>query len=708
LKRSRVLKGAILSLLIISLPLMAQTPTLSQFVSGVESSFAGMRAEVQGAPPHAMQAFAHWTPLESQWLGSQALPPATQYFDTAIAERYADTIATKAGITTFDLQPWALALSSSSQYQNYCNASTMICIPSDCPNGPRCAAVATYDQTLTYAHNKGYTINLQGIAGTGNKDLMNACAAANVNPAWSTTPGQVNEAGFEACTKPLYYALIERYGSGLGITGITIEQEPTCGSMLMMGNTLSVSDWHTYAVNIHSVIRSINPTILIGATGNGVSCGWLNPAPYDEAYVTDWVTPANWPGGVVLFDFFDLDYFAGQCDPSNNNYQLDADNVWKPYYFVPLLATGKPLYIGQTQMPFWCNDTGTASNGVPWNEWNYEKDAYLGTGNVVWQTSGVMNDWASTLLQYAAGNGLSGVGFWCPLWLLWESNSTVFDTGTSTDRDSCGGGSYSAEAVIMQAQWPSLLAANLATDIKLLPLPVAIITAVANGGSFQPVLASATWVSIYGTNLALSARSWQAGDFVNGLLPTSLNGVSVTINGKPAYVEYISPTQINALAPDDSAVGAVTVQVTTTAQSPSNSFTVQKQQFAPAWFTFANGKYLAALHTNYSYVGASGLIPGVATTPAQPGEVILLYGTGFGTTNPATPTDQLVTQATALANSVQITIGGIAASVQFAGLTESGLYQFNVVVPNLPNGDAAVVAQIGGVKSAGVAITVQQ
>ena len=64
--------------------------------------------------------------------------------------------------------------------------------------------------------------------------------------------------------------------------------------------------------------------------------------------------------------------------------------------------------------------------------------------------------------------------------------------------------------------------------------------------------------------------------------------------------------------------------------------------------------------------------------------------------------------STALANSVQITIGGIAASVQFAGLTESGLYQFNVVVPNLPNGDAAVVAQIGGVKSAGVAITVQQ
>ena len=69
--------------------------------------------------------------------------------------------------------------------------------------------------------------------------------------------------------------------------------------------------------------------------------------------------------------------------------------------------------------------------------------------------------------------------------------------------------------------------------------------------------------------------------------------MSVTINGVPAYVEYISPTQINVLAPDDATTGSVQVQVTAAGQT-SNSFTAQKQQFAPAFFTFAGGKYVAA------------------------------------------------------------------------------------------------------------------
>jgi uncharacterized protein (TIGR03437 family) len=140
----------------------------------------------------------------------------------------------------------------------------------------------------------------------------------------------------------------------------------------------------------------------------------------------------------------------------------------------------------------------------------------------------------------------------------------------------------------------------------------------------------------------------------------------------------------------------------------SNSFTANTQQFAPAFFTFAGGKYVAAQHADYSYVGAPGLIAGVTTTPAQPGEVILMYGTGFGPTNPAVASANVVTTAEPLANTVQVTIGGMAANVQFAGLTESGLDQLNVTVPNVPDGDATVVAQLGGVQTqAGVSITVQ-
>ena len=234
------------------------------------------------------------------------------------------------------------------------------------------------------------------------------------------------------------------------------------------------------------------------------------------------------------------------------------------------------------------------------------------------------------------------------------------------------------------------------------------ITAVANAASFQPGFASATWLSIFGTNLSTATYSWQNSDFVNGLLPTSLEGVSVTVNGMPAFVEYISPTQINVLAPDDAATGAVQVQVTT-AQQTSNSFSGTKAQFAPAFFTIANGAYAAALHSDYTLVGSSNLLPGVSSRPAQPGETIQIYGTGFGPTNPLLPTAQLVSTPSVLANAVQVTIGGVNAPVTYAGLVESGTYQLNVTVPSVPNGDALVVATIGGVTTqAKLSITVQQ
>jgi len=132
----------------------------------------------------------------------------------------------------------------------------------------------------------------------------------------------------------------------------------------------------------------------------------------------------------------------------------------------------------------------------------------------------------------------------------------------------------------------------------------------------------------------------------------------------------------------------------TTAQGKSNSLTAQKQQLAPAFFTIGGG-YVAAQHADYTYVGKPGLIAGVTTQPAKPGETILLYGTGFGPTSPPLPSAQLVTTPAVLANSVQVTIGGVPVPhVDYAGLVEAGLYQFNVTVPNVPGGDAAVVAQI--------------
>lgn len=228
--------------------------------------------------------------------------------------------------------------------------------------------------------------------------------------------------------------------------------------------------------------------------------------------------------------------------------------------------------------------------------------------------------------------------------------------------------------------------------------PSPAISGVSNAASFQTTTASASWVSIFGTNLAPATYTWQDSDFVNGALPASLQGVSVTINGIAAYVEYVSPTQINVLAPDDSATGMVPVVITVSGQA-SNSFSVQKAALAPAFFV--SGGYVAAEHSDYSLV--------TTASPAKAGETISLYGTGFGPANPAVPTGILNSTATPLANPVQIMIGGVNAQVSFAGLVGPGLYQFNVVVPSGVSGDAAVAATVAGVASqTGVLVSVSQ
>lgn len=219
------------------------------------------------------------------------------------------------------------------------------------------------------------------------------------------------------------------------------------------------------------------------------------------------------------------------------------------------------------------------------------------------------------------------------------------------------------------------------------------ITGVVNGASFQSGIAAATWVTIQGTNLSPTRRQWQSSDFVGDALPTQLDHVSVTVNGKPAYVYYISDAQLNVLAPDDPATGPVAVQVTNPLGA-SNTFTANKASLAPALFLFTS-KYPAAVHLNGVYIGPPGLIPGAVTEPAHPNETVVLFGTGFGATNPPTATGEEFTPAPPLAESVTVTVGGMPATAQ-AYLISPGLYQFNITLPALPDGDAPVVIAVGG------------
>jgi uncharacterized protein (TIGR03437 family) len=235
------------------------------------------------------------------------------------------------------------------------------------------------------------------------------------------------------------------------------------------------------------------------------------------------------------------------------------------------------------------------------------------------------------------------------------------------------------------------------------------VTLVANAEGGVATIAPNMWVEIKGSNLgpAGDTRIWGSPDFVGGQLPTSLDGLSVTVNGVPAYVYYISPTQVNILTPPNAISGSVPVQVSDNGVV-SAKFMVQAQAESPSFFVFGGGPYIAATHANGSYIGSASLYPGL-TTPAQPGETIVLYANGFGPTSTPAVSGS-VTQSGTLSPTPVITIGGVAATVTFAGLVSPGEFQFNVVVPlSLANGDQPTIAMYNGLTTqAGTLITVQQ
>jgi uncharacterized protein (TIGR03437 family) len=234
------------------------------------------------------------------------------------------------------------------------------------------------------------------------------------------------------------------------------------------------------------------------------------------------------------------------------------------------------------------------------------------------------------------------------------------------------------------------------------PPPAISSGGVVNAASFQPGVSAGSWVTIQGSNLAGNTRSWGADDIDGSALPTQLDGVSVKIDSKPAYVAYISPSQINVQVPADSAVGPVPVEVSYNGFT-SLPGTAQLQAVSPEFFQWS-GKYAVATHADYSLAAPGGLFQGITTVPAKPGETIILWGTGFGATTP-TVAPGVVPPANPVANvanQVTVTIGNIGATVSGAAICPGnpGLYQIAVQVPpSAPDGDLPVVAQISGVQS---------
>lgn len=181
----------------------------------------------------------------------------------------------------------------------------------------------------------------------------------------------------------------------------------------------------------------------------------------------------------------------------------------------------------------------------------------------------------------------------------------------------------------------------------------------------------------------------------------------MVVNGKAASVYYISPAQVNIIAPDDTAVGTVSIQIQTPFGLTNMAF-VERARVSPTLHTapsFAVGgsqHVIAQTQDFRSFVGFPSMIPGLPFAAAKPGEMVIVYALGCGPTTPITPAGIVATDAAALALPYELRIGGKVADVRFGGIATNtvGLYQFNVVIPDLPTGEHPIELSVDGVRNA--------
>jgi uncharacterized protein (TIGR03437 family) len=277
---------------------------------------------------------------------------------------------------------------------------------------------------------------------------------------------------------------------------------------------------------------------------------------------------------------------------------------------------------------------------------------------------------------------------------------------------------YFPEAVAVNAAGYVYIADAANNAIRLLkPATSATAPAVTPGGivpacSSVNTIQPGEWISIYGTNLAGSFVSW------NGTFITSLGSTSVTLDGKPAYLSYVSPVQINAQAPDDTRTGSVAVVVTTANGTASGTVTLGA--YAPSFLLAADGKHVAGVIIRndgsgaygggtYDILGPTGNSLGYATVAAKAGDVIELFAVGLGPTNPFVPAGQPFSGAAPVVNPVTVLINNVGVTTSFVGLSSAGLYQINMtVLQGLGTGDVPLQALAGGVHTqSGVVIPLQ-
>jgi uncharacterized protein (TIGR03437 family) len=231
-------------------------------------------------------------------------------------------------------------------------------------------------------------------------------------------------------------------------------------------------------------------------------------------------------------------------------------------------------------------------------------------------------------------------------------------------------------------------------SIKYTDSAAPVITGASNAASFREGIGASAWASVTGQDLSAIAHAWGDADFQGNKLPKALGGTSINLNDRDMPVSYVSPTQVNTLVLEDMAAGESYLSVTNAVGTSVPSRMIVRPLF-PGCFTLPveGGRYVAAVHADGVLAGKPGLLgPLAPTRPVKPADILQIFCTGFGATDPAGIPDEISTvpRPTANPDQIEMRIGGAAADLLFAGVIEPGLYQLNVRVPDLPDGDQPV------------------
>lgn len=225
------------------------------------------------------------------------------------------------------------------------------------------------------------------------------------------------------------------------------------------------------------------------------------------------------------------------------------------------------------------------------------------------------------------------------------------------------------------------------------------VTAVVNAASGRPGIAFNTMLSIYGANLVSGSRqrSAQAFDLVDNRYPKQLDCIAVEVGGQRVPVLFVGDTQINVQAPSATLSSArleVVMNPGTSTERRIEGGSLPLPESNAGFFTI-NGTSVVARHAD----GAIVALPAVSAggRPARAGDMITLYGTGFGFTEPIWQSGEFVAFETPLAQPITVQIGATTlapADIAFGGLaarSNSGVYEIRIRVPTgLTPGDNAV------------------